>query len=65
MSNLITGVIAVTMATVFFMFYPFRLFDALGFAKSLPIWIIIVVSLACLIYDFFTSIKEERRPPGK
>jgi hypothetical protein len=65
MSNIITGAISVAMAVVFFLYYPIRLYYALGFAKSLPVWIITIGTLALLLYDFFTSLKENGTPPGK
>jgi hypothetical protein len=65
MSNIITGAIAVAMALVFFMYYPIRLYEALGFLKSLPVWIIVLVSLGLLLYDFVTSLKEDDTPPKK
>ena len=51
MSNIITGGIAVLMALVYLLFYAFRL-------KTPVLWIIIVVNLSALLYDFYTSIKE-------
>ncbi len=51
MSNLISGLIAVLMALVFFLFYAIRL-------QSVALWIIIVGNLVLLIYDFYKSIKE-------
>ena len=51
MSNLITGGIAVLMALVYLLFYAVRL-------KSPVLWIIIVVNLSALLYDYYTSIKE-------
>jgi hypothetical protein len=65
MSNVITGAIAVAMAVAFFIYFPFRLYYALGFAKSLPVWVITVGTLALLLYDFVTSLKENNTPPGK
>jgi len=50
-SNLITGVIAVSMALVFLLFYAIRL-------KDVALWIIIVANLAALVYDFYKSITE-------
>lgn len=51
MSNLITGGIAVLMALVYLLFYAVRL-------KSPILWIIIVVNLSALLYDYYMSIKE-------
>ena len=51
MSNLITGVIAVSIAVVFLLFYAIRL-------NSVALWIIIVGNLVLLLYDFYKSIKE-------
>ena len=51
MSNLITGLIAVSMSVVFLLFYAIRL-------QSVVLWIIIVANLAFLIFDFYKSIKE-------
>ena len=51
MSNLITGGVAVLMALVYLLFYAFRL-------KSPVLWIIIVVNLAALLYDYYMSIRE-------
>ena len=51
MSNIISGLIAVSMAMVFLLFYAIRL-------HSVALWIIIVANLALLAYDFYKSIKE-------
>ena len=51
MSNLITGLIAVSIAVVFLLFYAIRL-------NSVALWVIIVGNLALLVYDFYKSIKE-------
>ena len=51
MSNLITGGVAVLMALVYLLFYAIRL-------KSPVLWIIIVVNLAALLYDYYMSIRE-------
>ena len=51
MSNLITGLIAVSMALVFLLFYAVRL-------QSVALWIIIVGNLVLLVFDFYKSIKE-------
>jgi hypothetical protein len=39
------------MSLVFLLFYAFRL-------KDVALWIIIVANVACLVYDFYKSIKE-------
>lgn len=51
MSNIITGAIAVLMAVVYLLFYAIRL-------KTPILWIIIVVNLAALFYDYFMSIRK-------
>jgi hypothetical protein len=51
MSNLITGGIAVLMALVYLLFYAVRL-------KSPILWIIIIVNLSALLFDYYMSIKE-------
>ena len=51
MSNLITGLIAVSIAVVFLLFYAIRL-------QSVALWIIIIANLVLLIFDFYKSIKE-------
>ena len=51
MSNLITGAIAVIGAMVFLLYYAIRL-------KSPILWIIILVNLSALLYDYYSSIKE-------
>ena len=51
MSNFITGLIAVSIAVVFLLFYAIRL-------NSVALWIIIVGNLVLLVYDFYKSIKE-------
>ncbi len=51
MSNLITGLIAVSIAMVFLLFYAIRL-------NSVALWIIIAGNLVLLVYDFYKSIKE-------
>ena len=51
MSNIITGAIAVSLSSVFLLFYAFRL-------HSVPLWIIIMGNFACLIYDYYKSVKE-------
>jgi len=51
MSNLISGLIAVSMSVVFLLFYAIRL-------QSVVLWIIIVANLGLLVFDFYKSIKE-------
>jgi len=51
MSNFITGLIAVSIAVVFLLFYAIRL-------NSVALWIIIVGNLVLLVYDFYKSIKK-------
>jgi len=51
MSNVISGLIAVSIAIVFLLFYAIRL-------QSVALWIIIVGNLALLVFDFYKSIKE-------
>ena len=51
MSNIITGLIAVSIAVVFLLFYAIRL-------NSVALWVIIVGNLVLLLYDFYKSIKE-------
>lgn len=50
MSNIITGLVAVILALVFLLYYAIRL-------KSPILWIIILINLAALLYDFYSSIK--------
>lgn len=51
MSNIITGLIAVSIAVVFLLYYAYRL-------NSVALWVIIVGNLALLLFDFYKSIKE-------
>lgn len=51
MSNAIAGGIAVSMALVYLLYYAFRL-------KTPVLWIIIVVNLGALLYDYYMSFKE-------
>ena len=51
MSNLISGLIAVSMALVFFLFYAIRL-------QSVALWIIIVANLGFLVFDLYKSVTE-------
>ena len=57
MSNLISGLIAVSMSVVFLLFYAIRL-------RSIVLWIIIVGILACLLVDFVQSVKEGNDQTG-
>lgn len=50
MSNFITGAIAVTLASVYLIYYAIRL-------KSPVLWIIILANLGALLYDYYMSIK--------
>ncbi len=51
MSNMIAGAIAVLLAMIFLLYYAFRL-------KSPILWLIIVVNISALLYDYYKSIKE-------
>ena len=51
MSNIIAGLVAVSMALVYLLHYAIRL-------KSPVLWIIIIANLAALLYDFYVSIRE-------
>ena len=50
MSNIITGGIAVVLATVYLLYYAFRL-------ESTVLWIIVLANLGALLYDYVMSIK--------
>ncbi len=51
MSNIISGIIAVSMALVFLIFYAVRL-------HSFVLWIIILANVGFLVYDLYTSIRD-------
>ncbi|MEJ2137535.1 MAG: hypothetical protein P8X86_20110 [Desulfofustis sp.] len=51
MSNAITGGIAVLMALVYLLYYAIRL-------KSPVLWIIIVINLCALLYDYYNGITQ-------
>jgi hypothetical protein len=51
MSNIISGAIAITMVTVFLVFYAVKL-------HSVALWIIVVVNLACVFADYIQSIRK-------
>ncbi len=51
MSNLISGLIAISIAVVFLLFYAIRL-------QSVALWIIIVANLGLLVFDLYNSITK-------
>lgn len=51
MSNTIAGGIAVLMALVYFLYYAIRL-------KTPILWIIIIINLGALVYDYYKSVSE-------
>jgi hypothetical protein len=51
MSNIITGAIAVTMALIYLLYYAIRL-------ESVALWVIILVNLCALLYDYYKGITE-------
>jgi hypothetical protein len=51
MSNIIAGGIAVLLAAVFLLYYAIRI-------KSPVLWIIILVNLSALLYDYYKGITE-------
>ena len=51
MSNIISGAIAITMVTVFLVFYAVKL-------HSVALWIIVVVNLVCVVADYIQSIRK-------
>ncbi|MGW8286535.1 MAG: hypothetical protein ACWGPR_12585 [Candidatus Deferrimicrobiaceae bacterium] len=57
MANIVTGVIGVAMAVVFYLYYAIRI-------KSIPLWIIIIGAVIMLVYDFYESVKGNNKPPG-
>jgi hypothetical protein len=57
MANIITGVIAMAMGLVFFLYYAIRI-------KSITLWIIIVGGVIMMVYDFVESIRGNDKPPG-
>ena len=58
MSNIISGVIAISLSTVFLVFYAVKL-------HSVALWLIIGANLACIITDFVQSIREGGNNNGK
>ena len=51
MSNFISGAIAVVFALVYLLYYAIRL-------KSPVLWIIILINIGFLLFDFYKSMKE-------
>ncbi|CAB5106519.1 hypothetical protein D3OALGA1CA_1753 [Olavius algarvensis associated proteobacterium Delta 3] len=51
MSNFISGAIAVTLALVYLLYYAIRL-------KSGVLWIIILLNIGFMVFDFYKSMKE-------
>jgi hypothetical protein len=51
MSNIISGAIAISMITVFLVFYAVKL-------HSVALWIIVAVNLACVFADYIQSIRK-------
>jgi hypothetical protein len=51
MSNIISGAIAISMVTVFLVFYAVKL-------HSVALWIIVVVNLACVFADYIQSLRN-------
>lgn len=51
MSNIITGAIAILLSSAFLLLYAIRL-------NSIALWIIIFLNMACLVFDYYKSIKE-------
>jgi 4-hydroxybenzoate polyprenyltransferase len=59
MANIVTGVIGVALAVVFYLYYAIRI-------NSIPLWIIIIAAVIMLVYDFYDSLKGNNiPPPGK
>jgi len=56
MANIVTGVIGVAMAVVFYLYYAIRI-------NSIALWIIIIAAVVMLVYDFYQSIRENNTPP--
>jgi hypothetical protein len=57
MANIISGVIAMAMGLVFFLYYAIRI-------ESITLWIIIVGGVIMMVYDFYESIRGNDKPPG-
>jgi len=53
MSNIISGVIAISMLTVFLLYYAVKL-------HSVALWIIIFANMGFAISDFVQSVREDR-----
>ena len=49
MSNLLAGGIAVLLAVTYLLYYAYRI-------ESVVLWIIIVVNLCALLYDYYQGI---------
>ncbi|MEW6333857.1 MAG: hypothetical protein AB1558_06280 [Thermodesulfobacteriota bacterium] len=54
MSNLISGLIAISLCTVFLFFYAVKM-------NSIPLWIIILANIGFAVVDFVQSIREGRK----
>ncbi len=51
MSNIIAGALAVIMAMTYLLYYAIRL-------ESTILWLIIIVNLLALVYDYYKGITE-------
>lgn len=51
MSNIISGLIAISMVAVFLIFYAVKL-------HSIALWVIVLANLACVVVDYIQSIRK-------
>lgn len=58
MSNLISGMIAISLSSIFLIYYAVKL-------HSVGLWFIIGANLVCVLSDFVQSIREDKINNGK
>lgn len=56
MSNLISGLIAISLFAVFLFFYAVKM-------HSIPLWIIIIANIGFAVADFVQSVRENGKTP--
>ena len=56
LSDIIFGLIAMTMAVVFYLVPIVKLFPTLG-AKTIPLAVVVLIGVAMMIYEFIETVR--------
>ena len=63
LSDIIFGVIAMTVAVVFYLVPIVKLVPILGF-RSIPLAVVVLIGVVMMVYEFYETVRDSKKEEG-